>query len=144
MSEARRCLAVVVLAGWGTGCCCGSTDLEQWYSDGRDAWDEPATEVSPADSMTPDQAAETLDYMNEFCGDTLCEGAFDYRFDELQCADRRCTLRFKARSYDRGKWNSEEIAFDVDGPVYDEYGSSIAFNRASSAALDAWSDQQGS
>lgn len=150
MGATLRSLAFLFALGWATGCCC-TPDLGEWYSDGRDAWEneradkaEPTKEVSPSDSMTPEQAAETLDYMNEFCGDTLCEGEHDYRFDELECADRHCTLHFRARRYDAKKWRREEIVFDVDGSVYDEYGSSTEFARASSAALDAWAAAQGS
>jgi hypothetical protein len=148
MIALSRITAIFVVAGWATGCCCCPPDLVEWYLDSQDAWYEASETweeppISPSDSMTPDQAKESLDWMNEICGDTLCEGAFDFRFDELECVDRTCTLGFRARHYTERKWRSDQVTFDVDGPVYGEFGDTADFSSATGEALDAWVAAQG-
>jgi len=108
----------------------------------HEPYEPPTPPPEPIVTLTPDQASGILDDMNELCGDTLCEGAFDYRFKQLECVDSHCTLTFGASHYEERGYQRYSIEFDVEGPVMDEWGSSIAFNKASGAAIRSWEEAQ--
>lgn len=55
-----------------------------------------ATEAAKADAtgLTPAQARQVLELLDSTCGDTWCEGDFNWQFKKLVCTftQKRCTL----------------------------------------------------
>ena len=39
--------------------------------------------------LTAEQSKEIVDYLDELCGDTFCEGEFDYDFESFTCESTR-------------------------------------------------------
>ncbi len=78
-----------------------------------------------------------LSDLNDLCGDTWCEGEYDYTFTGLACEKKnRCVLSFTAKHADSGK--SYQTKVDVSGftdVVPDEDGG---FDEAVGEALGKW------
>lgn len=55
-----------------------------------------AARARPVDGLTLGDRSRFLDQINESCADTYCEGAFKYRFHDLQCdfSQSTCTIAF--------------------------------------------------
>jgi len=75
--------------------------------------------------------------LNDLCGDTWCEGEYDYTFTGLTCEKKnKCVLSFTAKHADSGK--SYQTKVDVSGftsVVPDDDGG---FDEAVGEALGKW------
>jgi len=60
----------------------------------------PTAPNALAGPPTEAELAAEVEVLNELCGDTFCEGEFDYRFQSLSCETDHCTLKFTAKHYD--------------------------------------------
>jgi hypothetical protein len=101
----------------------------------------PEKSAAPA-SLTADQAKKVLESINELCGDTWCEGQFDWKFQALECKEGKCKLSFTATNQDTKKARKDSIDFDVKGAMVDEDGDETdGFSDALSAAISAWEDK---
>ncbi|MEW5743626.1 MAG: GIDE domain-containing protein [Myxococcota bacterium] len=73
----------------------------------------PAAEAAPADGApySAAQLAERVEYLNELCPDTYCEGEFEFNFTKLTCdAKDSCELSFTAESHDTHKKYTSAVA----------------------------------
>ncbi len=66
-------------------------------------------------TYSEEQLAERIDELNEVCGDTYCEGNFNYNFKKLTCSDEKhCVVSFTARNREtksaKPVWVELEIA----------------------------------
>jgi len=79
------CFAALMAAG------CGAPTQVDLIDDATAAEDGKADAVS---SLTADQAQAVLKVIDDKCGDTWCNGDFDFRFKKIVCQPARnsCTL----------------------------------------------------
>src|SRR5947209_16056837 len=88
MTTFSKMLAVLVLGAAGCGAAPANVELID---------DAAATDDSKADSassLTAAQAKTVLAQIDSTCGDTWCDGDFDFRFKKIVCQPARnsCTL----------------------------------------------------
>ena len=81
-------------------------------SDGR-SWPGP-------DDAGGEDETQVVRHLTEMCDENWCAGDFQYVFRTLVCEGSRCTLAFSARR--SGQRFQDEIVFDFDTPLLDEYG----------------------
>ncbi len=106
----------------------------------------PAAEAAPAagEKAQPEPGRAPSDEdlkgrladLNDLCGDTWCEGEYDYKFTKLVCEGKSCDLSFTAKHYEGKK--AFEATVKVTGftdVVPDEDGS---FDEAVGEALMKW------
>ncbi|MCC6333454.1 MAG: hypothetical protein IT380_05655, partial [Myxococcales bacterium] len=82
-------------------------------AEGEEAPAAPSAEAAAADGApySAEQLAERVDYLNELCPDTYCEGEFDFKFTKLSCdAKDSCELSFTAQKYDNHKKFTSAVA----------------------------------
>ena len=73
-------------------------------------------DAAPAGAYTAEQLAERIEYLNELCPDTFCEGQFNYQFKKLECLDAKtCVLSFEAKDQDHPKAKLIAAAVPVGG-----------------------------
>lgn len=62
--------------------------------------------ASATEFLTSSQESNVLEAIDNICGDTWCEGDFDYSFDKINCSveDKSCELSFV---YIYKVWNEE-------------------------------------
>src|SRR5688500_6059536 len=77
-------------------------------------------EAPKKEALSAEQSAEIVDYLDELCGDTFCEGEFDYDFDSFTCDDAKCTLSFSAKHYESEKRKKASIAVKRPAKLIDE------------------------
>lgn len=56
--------------------------------------------ANAAEFLTASQKAHTLTAIDNICGDTWCEGEFDFSFDKINCDDQSKTCTVWMRLYD--------------------------------------------
>lgn len=81
-----------------SGCAGASPEVE----DGEVASLDGASEALQRSALTPAQAQTTLKLIDDICGDTWCEGDYDFGFRRLTCdkTKRTCTLLLQLFSRD--------------------------------------------
>ena len=73
-------------------------------------------EAPAAGAYTAEQLAERIEYLNELCPDTFCEGQFNYQFKKLECLDAKtCVLSFEAKDQDHPKAKPISAVVPVGG-----------------------------
>jgi hypothetical protein len=124
--------------------CCWKPALKEGQE--QQAQTAPAVETAPAAEEKPapepkgapsdEDLKGRLADLNDLCGDTWCEGEYDYKFTKLACEGKSCDLSFTAKYYDGKK--TYEAMVKVTGftdVVPDEDGS---FDEAVGEALMKW------
>jgi hypothetical protein len=104
-------------------------------------------EAAPAAAgpYTEAQLTERIASLNEICGDTYCEGSFEYEFKKLTCLDEKhCVLAFTATHHEKKK------PMDVELPIgnfksltisdTEEYVYEGSFDEAVGNALMKWEE----
>jgi hypothetical protein len=101
---------------------------------------EPAQLLRPLDADHVDVAAGTsvVNELNELCGDTFCEGSYDWIFKSLACRAGQCTLAFTATSAATERVFDDKIQFPFRGRIGDADGLTEKFTIAVGRALAAW------
>lgn len=68
--------------------------------------------VQAADFLTEAQADMVLEASDNICGDTWCEGEYDYSFNAFTCDDvtKTCELTFEYISY-----QLDDVTYDIIG-----------------------------
>jgi hypothetical protein len=139
--------ALYILVLFMFGCCWNPRDPEGTDQEEKAAPAiAPAVEPAPAAGEKPapepkgapsdEDLKGRLADLNDLCGDTWCEGEYDYKFTKLVCEGKSCDLSFTATYYDGKK--KYEAAVKVTGftdVVPDEDGS---FDEAVGEALLKW------
>lgn len=80
--------------------------------------------ATPSTLLQPGEEQKLFESIANLCGDTWCEGAFEYDFDQFFCVqwtptETRCTLEFKIVNVNMPKTSkAENEQFDVE--VYDK------------------------
>jgi hypothetical protein len=111
--------------------------------DPRNAAPNPAASASRWKPGELDQAIAgefVIDVMNELCGDTYCEGAYEWTFKTLSCKAGTCTLAFLATHHDTNKKFDETVEFAFKGvPLEGEVAvPTTELNEAIYNALKGW------
>jgi hypothetical protein len=113
-------------------------------ADGDDA---KAEEKQDGAAYTDEQLASRVDDLNEICGDTYCEGSFDYQFKKLACADAtHCVLSFTAKNQDKKNAKPMDVELEIAGfsklsPSADEeFKYEGSFDEAVGNALMKWEE----
>ncbi|WP_394832862.1 hypothetical protein LVJ94_40810 [Pendulispora rubella] len=89
-------LCLVIVASLATACAGSSGEVEL----------EPAATDIEAELQTSDlskeQAAIALKLLDDICGDTWCEGEYNWHFPKIVCrfAQTSCTVTFRVTTYD--------------------------------------------
>ncbi len=105
--------------------------------------EDAAEEASDEVAYTQTELASRVADLNDICGDTYCEGRFNYQFTTLTCADAtHCVLAFTAKDSEHaGKLLTSEVevtgfsSINQDGKEYVYEGS---FDEKVGDALGAW------
>ncbi len=99
-----------------------------------------AAPAAAGGSFTEEQLKDRLAGLNELCGDTWCEGSFNYTFTKLACADAtRCTLGFTAKNGETHKDYTASVevkGFKTFAEGEGEYEGSL--DEAVGKALGEW------
>ena len=90
-----------------------------------------------------DDLAKRVDELNELCGDTWCEGSFNYKFTKLSCdGDRGCALAFTASNSDTKKNYDAMVVVkgftELRQDPNKEFKFEGSFDEAVGNALSAW------
>ncbi|MFT3714217.1 MAG: hypothetical protein QM817_41670 [Archangium sp.] len=98
-------------------------------------------------AYTDAQLAERIESLNEICGDTYCEGSFDYQFKKLACADSsHCVLSFTAKNQDKKNSKPMDVELEIAGfsklsqDLEEEYKYEGSFDEAVGNALMKWEE----
>jgi hypothetical protein len=99
--------------------------------------------VAGAKSGTPEDLAARVAELNDLCGDTWCEGSFQYKFTTLSCDEGRgCALAFTATNSENKKaYDSMVIVNGFDALRPDpskEFKFEGSFDEAVGTALSKW------
>ncbi|MFO0599514.1 MAG: GIDE domain-containing protein [Myxococcaceae bacterium] len=114
-------------------------------ADGEEnAADEGAANAA---AYTDEDLASRVEDLNEMCGDTFCEGQFDYQFKKLACADAtHCTLSFTAKNQDKKNSKPMDVELEVAGfkalrqDLEKDFVYEGSFDEAVSNALMKWEE----
>ena len=80
-----------------------------------------------------------VDAMNEICGDTYCEGSYEWTFKSVSCKQGKCVLAFSAKHHDTGKVFDETTEFRSSDEPVDATGAATEFFQQSiDQAIAAW------
>ncbi|MFZ5445071.1 MAG: GIDE domain-containing protein [Myxococcota bacterium] len=109
------------------------------------AADAPAEKAPAEQAYSEEELASRVEELNELCGDSWCEGQFDYHFEQLTCADAtHCALRFTAKDQEHPKAKPYTAEVEVSGftalspdPSV-EYVYEGSFDQKVGDALFAW------
>jgi len=92
--------------------------------------------VAPPAFLAPN--ADVVAELNELCGDTFCEGEYDYRFTTLTCDAALCTLAFEARQGATAPAETATVGFPAAGLRDSEGEPSEHLFETVGAALSTW------
>ena len=97
----------------------------------------------PAEGLTAEQSKEIVTYLDELCGDTFCEGEFDYDFETFTCDDTKCSLGFSAKHYEKDVRQKASVAVKKPKQLIDpelEGPSDELFENISDALIE-WEEK---
>ncbi len=61
------------------------------------------------DFLSPDEATDINDYMDDICMDTYCGGDINFYPQGIECSGNKCTISYLAKS-----WENESDSFDSE------------------------------
>lgn len=99
---------------------------------------QPVADVAGAAGGLPSNEAllARLNDLNELCGDTFCEGNFDYQFTELKCPEAAtCVLAFRAKDSRTKRSYQAQVA--IAGAAY-PFSDDMKFTEGVGEALAEW------
>jgi len=104
--------------------------------------DQPALPPSPPATKPGELDAAAgkvmIGELNELCGDTWCEGKYDWTFKSLTCRDGTCTLGFSAKNTDTDKVFDDKLRFRFRARAFDGDGPTAEFYEAIAEAIASW------
>jgi hypothetical protein len=79
---------------WGLTACSAGTNPAVEVSDAEPTEARSQAEELTKNALSPTQAKTTLELIDDICGDTWCDGDYDFGFRRLTCAKaaHTCTL----------------------------------------------------
>jgi len=88
-------LCLLIVASLATACAGSSGEVDVEPLEATEA------ELQTSD-LTNEQAAVALKLLDDICGDTWCEGEYNWHFPKIACrfAKSTCTLSFRVTTYD--------------------------------------------
>lgn len=77
---------------WALCCACGCASADRETNEGEVVGSQ--SEASSKNALTPREAATVLRLIDDRCGDTWCEGDYNFAFRRVTCSERSgsCTL----------------------------------------------------
>ncbi len=99
----------------------------------------PSSNDAKGGTLTTQQSKEVVEYLDELCPDTFCEGEFEYDFESFSCDEKKCTLGFSAQHHERKGKKKANVSVKRPEQLIDEEiegPSDELFENISDALID--------